>query len=31
VGRVLKYKLRQEGCTPDTWDREKVGLKIPKR
>ena len=31
VGRVLKYQLRQEGCTPGTWDREKVGLKIPKR
>jgi len=31
VGRVLKYQLRQEGCTPGTWDREKTGLKIPKR
>jgi crotonobetaine/carnitine-CoA ligase len=31
VGRVLKYQLRQEGCTPGTWDREKAGLKIPKR
>jgi crotonobetaine/carnitine-CoA ligase len=31
VGRVLKYQLRQEGCTSGTWDREKVGLKIPKR
>jgi carnitine-CoA ligase len=31
VGRVLKYQLRQEGCTPGTWDRERVGLKIPKR
>jgi carnitine-CoA ligase len=31
VGRVLKYQLRQEGCTPATWDRERVGLKIPKR
>jgi crotonobetaine/carnitine-CoA ligase len=31
VGRVLKYQLRQEGCTSGTWDRERVGLKIPKR
>ena len=31
VGRVLKYQLREEGCTPGTWDREKAGLKIPKR
>ena len=31
VGRVLKYQLRQEGCTPGTWDRERVGLKVPKR
>jgi crotonobetaine/carnitine-CoA ligase len=31
VGRVLKYQLRQEGCTPGTWDRERAGLKIPKR
>jgi crotonobetaine/carnitine-CoA ligase len=31
VGRVLKYRLREDGCTPTTWDREKTGLKIPKR
>jgi crotonobetaine/carnitine-CoA ligase len=31
VGRVLKYQLRQDGCTPTTWDREKIGLQIPKR
>ena len=31
VGRVLKYQLRQEGCTPGTWDRERAGMKIPKR
>jgi carnitine-CoA ligase len=31
VGRVLKYQLRADGCTPATWDREKTGLKIPKR
>src|SRR5690606_2676543 len=22
VGRVHKYQLRDEGCTPSTWDRE---------
>jgi carnitine-CoA ligase len=22
VGRVHKFQLRAEGCTPDTWDRE---------
>ena len=26
--RVEKYKLRQEGVTPDTWDREKTGYKL---
>lgn len=31
VGRVLKYKLRDEGVTANTWDREKVGLQIKKR
>ena len=31
LGRVLKYQLREEGCTPTTWDREKSGLRIPKR
>jgi len=31
VGRVLKYQLRAEGCTPATWDREKAGLQVPKR
>jgi crotonobetaine/carnitine-CoA ligase len=23
LGRVHKFQLRDEGCTPDTWDREK--------
>jgi len=23
-GRVLKFQLREEGVTPDTWDREKA-------
>jgi crotonobetaine/carnitine-CoA ligase len=31
LGRVLKYQLREDGCTPNTWDREKTGLRIPKR
>ncbi len=31
LGRVLKYQLRADGCTPTTWDREKSGLQVPKR
>ena len=31
VGRVLKYVLRDEGVTNDTWDRETAGLVINKR
>jgi crotonobetaine/carnitine-CoA ligase len=31
VGRALKYQLRDEGCTPTTWDREKAGLKFERR
>lgn len=26
--RVLKYQLREEGVTPDTWDREKSGIQL---
>ena len=26
--RIEKYKLREEGITPDTWDREKAGYKL---
>jgi carnitine-CoA ligase len=26
--KVEKYILRQQGLTPDTWDRDKAGLKI---
>ncbi len=26
--RVQKHKLREEGITPDTWDREAAGYKI---
>jgi crotonobetaine/carnitine-CoA ligase len=31
VGRILKYQLRDDGCTADTWDREKEGFEIAKR
>lgn len=31
VGRILKYKLRDEGVTATTWDQEKAGIKISKR
>lgn len=31
VGRVLKYQLRDEGCTPQTWDREKSNVQLTKR
>jgi crotonobetaine/carnitine-CoA ligase len=30
VGRVLKYVLRDEGRTPETWDREESTLEMPK-
>jgi crotonobetaine/carnitine-CoA ligase len=31
VGRVLKYQLRDDGVTPDTWDREKAGVTFERR
>jgi crotonobetaine/carnitine-CoA ligase len=31
VGRVLKHQLRDEGVTPNTWDREVAGIALPKR
>lgn len=31
VGRILKYTLRDEGCTATTWDREKAGITLTKR
>ncbi|MGA0026714.1 MAG: AMP-binding enzyme, partial [Steroidobacteraceae bacterium] len=31
VGRVLKYLLRDDGCTPRTWDREKAGVQLARR
>jgi carnitine-CoA ligase len=30
-GRVLKYQLRDEGKTPETWDLEETDIKISKR
>ncbi|MDP3926982.1 MAG: ATP-dependent acyl-CoA ligase [Hydrogenophaga sp.] len=30
-GRVLKYELRDEGCTPTTWDQETSGIQVKKR
>ncbi|MEY2893469.1 MAG: hypothetical protein RJA98_3377 [Pseudomonadota bacterium] len=30
-GRVLKYQLRDEGCTANTWDQEVSGIKVAKR
>jgi crotonobetaine/carnitine-CoA ligase len=31
VGRVLKYVLREEAVTPDTWDREEAGVEFERR
>jgi crotonobetaine/carnitine-CoA ligase len=31
TGKVLKYQLRAEGATPDTWDREKAGFQMARR
>jgi crotonobetaine/carnitine-CoA ligase len=31
VGRVMKYVLRDEGATEQTWDREKSDLVVEKR
>ena len=28
TGRILKYQLRDEGVTPDTWDREAHGIQV---
>jgi crotonobetaine/carnitine-CoA ligase len=30
-GRVLKYELRNQGCTPTTWDQEASGIQVNKR
>ncbi len=29
--RVRKFKLKEEGVTPDTWDREEAGYEIKKQ
>jgi crotonobetaine/carnitine-CoA ligase len=31
VGRVHKVTLREQGCTPDTWDREAAGATWERR
>jgi crotonobetaine/carnitine-CoA ligase len=31
TGRVLKYKLREEGVTVATWDRDKAGIVVRRR
>ncbi len=28
TARIEKYRLREEGVTPDTWDRDKAGYKV---
>ena len=30
-GRVLKYELRDQGCTATTWDQEASGIQVNKR
>jgi crotonobetaine/carnitine-CoA ligase len=30
-GKVQKYKLRDQGITPETWDREAHGYKLRRR
>jgi crotonobetaine/carnitine-CoA ligase len=31
LGRVQKIVLRDEGCTDDTWDRDKAGVQLDRR
>ena len=31
VGRVLKYQLREEGATENTWDRDAAGVTFERR
>ncbi|MGI9295281.1 MAG: AMP-binding protein, partial [Pseudomonadales bacterium] len=31
LGKIEKFRLRDDGCTAATWDREKSGLTIEKR
>ena len=30
TAKVMKAELRSEGITPDTWDREKAGIRLKK-
>jgi crotonobetaine/carnitine-CoA ligase len=30
TAKVMKAELRNEGITPDTWDREKAGMRLKK-
>ena len=30
TAKVMKAELRAEGITPDTWDREKAGMRLKK-
>jgi carnitine-CoA ligase len=30
-GKIQKYKLRERGVTPQTWDREAAGIRISRR
>jgi crotonobetaine/carnitine-CoA ligase len=30
TGKIQKYKLRENGITPTTWDREAAGYKLKK-
>jgi len=31
TGKVMKYRLREEGFTPNTWDREAAGIAVRRR
>lgn len=31
LGRIHKYLLREQGCTPSTWDREEAGASWDRR
>jgi crotonobetaine/carnitine-CoA ligase len=31
TGRVLKYRLREDGVTADTWDRQAAGIEVRRR
>lgn len=30
TGRVQKFQLRDDGCTPATWDRQAAGVEVPR-